>query len=63
MGFIPAYSKLLRAKGWTNNWQHFEKITSNITAIIQKCIKDSSDGVLAPCDIESGVEYLDPSRK
>lgn len=62
-GFIPAYSKLLRAKGWTNSWQNFEEISHNITTIMHGCIEKSSGGVLAPCTVESGVEYLNPSRK
>lgn len=63
VGFVPAYAKLLRAKGWTNDWRNFEKIAHNISSIINKCISNSSPSALASCEIESGVEYLDPTRE
>ena len=61
--FAPAYSKLLRAKGWTDSWKDFEQISSNITNMYKNCIERSTEGVLASCEVESGVEYLDPTRE
>lgn len=63
VGFTPAYGKLLRAKGWTDDWKDFEKISHNITTIFKQCIASSVDGVISGCPIEAGVEYLDPSRE
>lgn len=63
MGYSPASGKLLRVKGWTDAWKDFEKISHNITTIINNCLESSTDGVIGGCEVETGVEYLDPSRK
>mgnify|MGYP003385323995 CR=1 FL=1 len=65
VGYTPAYSKLLRAKGWTNNWKNFEEIGHNITTMLHACINAVEDGIITGCDIESGpaLEYVDPSRE
>jgi len=63
VGFTPAYGKLLRAKGWTDDWKDFEEISHNITTILKRCLASSTNGVISSCEIETGVEYLDPSRK
>jgi hypothetical protein len=63
-GFIPALGKLLRAKGWTDDWKDFEKLSYNITKMFNACVgTETAGGVIASCNVESGVEYLDPSRK
>ena len=60
--YVPAYGKLLRAKGWTDDWKDFEKIANYISSTLYSCLNRAQDGIIPPCEIESGVEYLNPTR-
>lgn len=62
-GYTPASGKLLRAKGWMDDWKDFERLSSNMSSMFRACLGNSSNGVLPACEAESGVEYLDPSRE
>ena len=55
LGDFLALSHLLRAKGWANSWESFEKVAYDVEAAVRKCYNDSSkcDGV----DSSSGFEY------
>lgn len=65
VGYLPAYGKLLRLKGWTNDWKDFEHISHNISVLLNRCIANITGDYISNCDIESGpsLEYLDPSRE
>ena len=40
LGFTPAYSKLIRNKGWTNSWKGFEQICHNVSLLIISAYKN-----------------------